>query len=266
MPARDWALIRKALINGDSYNSEVTAYFSDFGTDTEANALKNLCLVQSNDSALIAQQRIRFFREEIQKTHLKPTIIGQPKSDFDADVKYHPLVSVEFRQALTSVPKGKYPKDARITWRLMNETSESMTFDKINNAATLVYQKFFQDRFSYNKGKVIGWYISSSDGLNLRLYCLDADEAERVAKYVVQAVGKTWNDDFFKTSNPKRNNLVPPEQITILGKQKDAPSWRPNITVSAYKANINIWGTGNEVYDLVGRLANGQFFAIARRT
>ncbi|MEH2002359.1 MAG: hypothetical protein V7L00_27110 [Nostoc sp.] len=266
MPARDWALIRKALINGDSYNSEVSAYFSDFNTDTEAIAVKNLCLVQSNDSALIAQQRIRFFREEIQKIHLKPTIIGQPKIDFDADVKYHPQVSIEFRQTLTSIPRGKYPKDARISWRLMNETSESLTFAKMNDVAALVYQQFFSNRFSFKKGKVIGWYLSPSDGLALQIYCLDAAEAERAAKYVVQAIGKTWNNSIFKTTNPNRTNVPSSEQITILGKQKDAPIWRPSITVNAYKANINVWGAGNEDFELVGRLANGQFFAIARKS
>ncbi|MEH2000440.1 MAG: hypothetical protein V7L00_17120 [Nostoc sp.] len=201
MSIRDWAAIRRALINGDSYNSEVSAHFADT-TDPKRNAVKDICLVQSNDSILIAQQRIRFFREEIQKTHLKPTIIGQPKIDFDADVKYHPQVSIEFRQTLTSIPRGKYPKDARISWRLMNETSESLTFAKMNDVAALVYQQFFSNRFSFKKGKVIGWYLSPSDGLALQIYCLDAAEAERVAKYVVQAIGKTWNNSIFKTTNP----------------------------------------------------------------
>lgn len=264
MSIRDWAAIRRALINGDSYNSEVILHFADLPTNSEREAVKNLCLVQPNDSILIAQQRIRFFREEIQKTHLKPIIIGQPKIDLDANVKYHPEISIGFKQSLTSVPRGKYPKDARISWRLMNETSESFTFAKMNDVAALVYQHFFQNRFTYNKGKFIGWYISPIDGLNLQLYCLDETETERVAKYVVQAVGKSWDDKIFKITKPKRSNETTSKQITVLGKQKDAPVWRPNIIVNAYKANINVWGAGNEDFELVGRLTNGQFFAIAR--
>ncbi|MEH1884097.1 hypothetical protein [Nostoc sp.] len=266
MSIRDWAAIRRALILGDSYNSEVNAHFADPTGDTARDAVKNICLVQSNDSALIAQQRIRFFREEVQKTHLKPTIVGQPKIDLDADVRYHPEVTVVLKQSLTSVPRGKYPKDARISWRLMNETSESLTFTKMNDVAALVYQQFFQNRFSFKKGKFIGWYISPLDGLHLQLYCLDATEAKRVAKYVVQAIGKTWNDSIFKVTSPDRDNIASPEQITILGKQKDAPIWRPNITVNASKANINVWGAGNEEFELVGRLANGQFFAVSRKS
>ncbi|MEH2145293.1 hypothetical protein [Nostoc sp.] len=264
MSIRDWAAIRRALINGDSYNSEVILHFADLPTNPEREGVKALCLVQPNDSILIAQQRIRFFREEVQKTHLKPIIIGQPKIDLDADVKYHPEVSIKFKQSLISVPRGKQPKDAQISWRLMTETTESFTFAKMNDVATLVYQQFFQNRFSFNKGKFIGWYISPPDGLNLQLYCLDETEAERVAKYVVQAVGKTWDDKIFKITKPKRSNEITSEQIIILGKQKNTPVWRPNITVNAYKANINVWGAENQEFELVGRLTNGQFFAIAR--
>jgi len=53
MPARDWALIRKYLINV-SYNPKINNYFTS-PNDVE---LKNLCLIQSNDSALIADQRM----------------------------------------------------------------------------------------------------------------------------------------------------------------------------------------------------------------
>src|SRR5204863_1150646 len=144
------------------------------------------------------------------------------------------------------------------------ETTESLTFTKMNGVAALVYQQFFNERFTFNKGKFIGWYISPADGLNLQLYCLDSAEAERVAKYVVKAINKTWNDSIFKITEPKRDNLTQQPQITILGKQKDAPIWRPNVTVKANKASINVWGTENQEYELVRKLANGKFFAISR--
>ncbi|MHC5598773.1 MAG: hypothetical protein ACYTXC_23020 [Nostoc sp.] len=261
---RNWALIRQGLINGTSYNAEVNAHFDDTSADAGRNAAKNLCLITSTDSMQIALQRQSFFYHQVLKIQNKPIIIGQPKTIFDSEVTYHPEISIEFLQDFTSVPKGKQPKDARISWRLMNETSESLTVAKINNVAGLVYQQFFQNNvFNFNKGKVIGWYTSPTDGLHLQLYCLDVTEAERVAKYVVQAVGKTWNDNIFKTTTPKRNNLTPPEQITILGKQQNAPTWRPNVMVKAHKAYMNVWGTENKVYELVARLANGRFVALS---
>ncbi|OYE02946.1 hypothetical protein [Nostoc sp. 'Peltigera membranacea cyanobiont' 232] len=262
---RNWALIRQGLINGTSYNAEVNAHFGDTSADSGRNAAKNICLITSQDSMQVATQRQSFFYYQVLKIQNKPIIIGQPKTTYDSEVTYHPEISIEFRQDFIATPRGKQPKDARISWRLMGETSQSLTFTKINNAATLVFQKFFQNNiFNFNKGKVIGWYNSPTDGLHLQLYCIDSTEAERVAKYVVQAIDKTWNDNLFKTTTPKRNNLVTPEQITILGKQQDAPVWRPNITVKAYKAYMTVWGTENKVYELVGRLKNGQFVALTQ--
>ncbi|WDD30783.1 hypothetical protein PQG02_18770 [Nostoc sp. UHCC 0926] len=261
---RNWALIRQSLINGNSYNAEVNAHFGDPSADAGRNAAKNLCLITSTDSMQIALQRQSFFYHQVLKIQNKPIIIGQPKTIFDSEVTYHPEVSIEFRQDFTSVPRGKQVKDARLGWRLMNETSESLTFEKINNIALLVYQHFFlkNNVFNFNKGKVIGWYTSPIDGLHLQLYCLDVNEAERVAKHVVQAINKTWNDNLFKSTTPKRNNLTTPPQITILGKQQDAPVWRPNINVKAYKAYMTVWGTETKVYELIGRLANGEFVAL----
>ncbi|MEH1884884.1 hypothetical protein [Nostoc sp.] len=106
------------------------------------------------------------------------------------------------------MPKGKRAKNARISWRLMTETSETMTYTKMNQVATQVLQAFFANRFVFNKGKFIGWYISPKDGLNLQIYCLDATEALRVAKYVLSSIGKTWDDSIFKVTTPNRDNLA----------------------------------------------------------
>ena len=263
MSIRDWAAIRKALINGDSYNSEVVDHFGDTSTNPQREAVKNLCLVQSNDSVLIAQQRIRFFREEVQKCHLKPVIIGQPKSDFDADVKYHPQVTVYFVQDIQSVPRGSRPKNARVTWRLMDQTSETISNQILNNWATKVYNSFFNPVYSFHKGKYIGWYNSPADGLHLQLYCLDDITAESVAKKIVTSADKTFNDDLFKVTKPKRNNIAQSQQITILGQSKSVPNWRPNITVNVAYAYINIWAD-NDLRLIVDKIGS-KFHPILRQ-
>ncbi|MEH2400512.1 hypothetical protein [Nostoc sp.] len=263
MSIRDWAAIRRALINGDSYNSEVVAHFGDVNGDSERNAVKNLCLVQSNDSILIAQQRIRFFREEVQKTHLKPTIIGQPKADFDADVKYHPQIFVRLWQDSTAVPVGKFPKSAQFSFRLLDETSETITKDKLNTYARKMYAAFFETQFTFNKGKYIGWYTVPEEGLHLQLYCIDETECERVAKAIVSKLEKVWNEAAFKISKPHRSNLISSEDtITILGRSKQRPQWRPNCTVRATECWACIWAEDEEI-PLVSKV-NGTYRPIIR--
>ncbi|MEH1791611.1 hypothetical protein [Nostoc sp.] len=248
MSIRDWAAIRRALILGDSYNSEVNAHFGNTSGDTDRTAAKNICLVQSNDSALIAQQRIRFFREEVQKTHLKPTIIGKPKVDVDADVTYHPQIFIRLWQDSTAVPRGKFPKSAEFSYRVMGETSETVTNEKLNSYARLVYSAFFQNQFAINKGKYIGWYISPVDGLHLQLYCIDEAECTRVAQAIVSKLNKTWSESLFKITKPTRSNAVSTtDTITILGQTKQRPQWRPNCTVRATEAWISLWAEAEEI-------------------
>ena len=262
MSVRDWATIRRSLIDGDTYNAEVTSHFGDTSSDPNRDAVKQLCLVKSTDSALIAQQRIRFFREQVQKVQNKPIIIGQPKSNLDADVKYHPEISVYLIQDSQSLTQGASPIDARFSWRLMDQTSESITNDILNNWANKIYNAFFNPVFSFAKGKYIGWYISPKDGLHLQLYCLDEATTESVARKIVSSIGKDFSDDLFKITKPKKDNLQQSQAtISILGQTKKVPQWRPTANVFAKQAYINIWN--DDVHLLVDKIGV-KFYPILR--
>jgi outer membrane protein assembly factor BamB len=240
---KEWAKLRKALIQGESYNAEVNAHFGDTSNNEDREAVKNLCLIQGKDSMLIARQRQNFFYYQIKKIQNKPVIIGQPKIDYDAEVIYKPQIGVIFAQDFESVPKGKNPKTAKITWRLMDKTSETITNEDLNSWANKIYDGLFKDtRYSFDKGKFIAWYISKSEGLHLQIYCLSAEEGEKVVKKVLEVFGKEFNTDLLKITEPKRDNLKKPENIKVRGKDLPPPQWRPNIKVYAEYAYANIWG------------------------
>ncbi|MEH2014174.1 hypothetical protein [Nostoc sp.] len=245
---RNWALIRQGLINGTSYNAEVNAHFGDTSADSGRNAAKNLCLITSTDSMQIALQRQSFFYYQVLKIQNKPIIIGQPKADFDADVKYHPQIFVRLWQDSTAVPVGKFPKSAQFSFRLLDETSETITKDKLNTYARKMYAAFFETQFTFNKGKYISWYTVPEEGLHLRFYCIDEVECERVAKAVVSKLEKVWNEDAFKISKPRRSNLVSSTNtINILGRSKQRPQWRPNCTVRSTECWACIWASDEEI-------------------
>lgn len=62
MTARDWALIRKYLVA--NYNVKVNNYF----TSNPNTDLQTLCLIQSKDSALIAEMRMSLFHQQAKPT------------------------------------------------------------------------------------------------------------------------------------------------------------------------------------------------------
>lgn len=241
MPVRDWAQIRKILRNGDSFNREVYDWFRDADNNDTRRALRDDLLIGAKDSIQIAQIKIKTFREIIQKTHLKPDIIGMPKIDLDADVTYRPEVTLHFKQSKESVPKGKHAKSARISYRLMNQTSSTLSRTELITLGRDIYNDFAKPTaYRFNKGKIIGWYIKPEEGLNLQIYCHTEEIGETVVKKILSHRNLTFDNDIFKYSKPNRNTDPTPGSITILGNSVSKPVWRPTVFVEFDHASINL--------------------------
>ncbi|WP_375497053.1 hypothetical protein [uncultured Nostoc sp.] len=242
MPARDWAQLRKVLRNGDSFNREVYEWFRDADSNDTRKALRDDLLIGAKDSIPIAQIKIRAFREIIQKTHLKPTIIGQPKSSYDADVKYHPQIVLYFLQDKQSVPKGKTAKDARISFRLMHETSETLTEAELKNWANKIRTEFTQPSlYRWHKGKIIGLYLDKPNGFDFQVYAYSDEIAKTVIRKVIELTTKTYVNDKFRFTTPERNTDPTPPQVRVLGELVPEPQWRPNVFVTFDHAYANVW-------------------------
>lgn len=246
MTARKWAEIRKALTQGDCYNKQVREWFKDADENETRLTLRDLCLIESKDSIAIAQQKIRFFREEVQKTHLKPTVVGQPKYVVDADIKYHPQIVIYFAQDKASVPEKEDAVTARVSFRLINETSESLTNAELNSWANKIHTRFFgATPYRFRKGKVIAWYTKPEDGFHLQVYGYSKQDGRAVVEDVVGFAGKTFSAKHLKYSDPERSNTETPEKMRILGELRDEPKWRPNAYVTAAYAYATIWNDNN---------------------
>lgn len=132
MPDRSWALQRKLMRAPNiGFNAEVYRHFKDVDDATPGSrlTLRNSLLIQANESRTSAQFKIKYFREFIQKVHSKPSIIGVPKQEFDAgfEPEYKPIISLYFQQDKDAVTPGFSPITAEISFRLMNETQDSLT-------------------------------------------------------------------------------------------------------------------------------------------
>jgi hypothetical protein len=240
MPARDWAQLRKILRNGDSFNREVYEWFRDADNNDTRRALRDDLLIGAKDSIQIAQVKMKTFRELIQKTHLKPDIIGMPKIDVDADVTYKPEVTLFFKQNKQSVPRNKTAKTAKMSYRLMNQTSSSLSKTELVTLGRDIYNDFATPVYRFNKGKIIAWYIRAEQGLNLQIYCHTEEIGETVVKKVLQHRNLTFENDYFKFTKPSKNSDLTPGNITILGESREKPIWRPTVFVEFSHASINL--------------------------
>ncbi|MBD2503129.1 hypothetical protein [Anabaena azotica] len=260
MTARVWAQIRKFLRSGDSYNREVFDWFKDADEFPKRKEVRDILLIGAKDSIQIAQVKMRSFREIIQKSHLKQSgdIVGIPKTVFDADVTYKPEVTLFFRQSKQATPQNKTSKTARVSYRLMNQSSSSLSKADLKALGKSIYDDFAKPGYRFNKGKIIAWYTQPEEGLHLQIYSHTEEIGETVVKKILQHRNLTFDEKFFKFTKPSRNSDPTPGNIVILGETKEKPVWRPTVFVEFTHAMINLHGDTQVrcLCDISGEYAN----------
>lgn len=246
MPDLTWPKIRKLLRAPDiGFNAEVFRYFKNENLDPADVGgrikVRDFCLIGAKDSRSTALSKIQYFRDQVQRAHLKPTIIGVSKSELDASIspKYKPHVILYFRQDLNAVPNGMTAIEARISFRLMNQTSTSITRIKIEALASRIRAELaVHPGWTFDKGKYIVHYNDPELGYHLQIYALSTTEGERVVKKILSIQNHVFNEKLLSNSTPGRNSENTPSNIKILGKTYKEPRWRPTASVRFLYADL----------------------------
>lgn len=251
-----WPKQRKLLRAPEvGFNAEVYRHFKEIDDLPNRVAARDACLIGAKDSRSTASFKIQYFREFVQRVHNKPTIIGQPKTKFDQDVRYKCECQIMFRQNKGSVPKGKSPIEAEMSFRI-DETHLTITDAKINQLASRIKTELAPNNqgFKFNKGKYICWYIDKERGYELQIYAVSPAEGEKVVKKILEIQNHPYDEKIFKHTEPRRNSENVTGKMTILGEQVNEPRWRPTATVEFVYADLAIWGLDDPVslVDLIG--------------
>jgi hypothetical protein len=237
-----WARLRKMYRHPEyGFNAEVYRHFRN-DTGTNRLALRDQLLIQATDSRTTANSKIQFFREQVQKVHLKPTVIGLEKHHFDEHITvvYRPMVILFFRQDLEAARIADYPAiSARISFRLMNETNESLTDANVRTLATQIKNELALPRgYTFEKGKCLCKYVDKENGYDLQLYTVSDAEGEQVARKIVGLRNHTFLEDRFAVTAPRRDPVNTTANTTILGTTYKKPRWRPRGVVRFMYAEL----------------------------
>lgn len=245
---KHWALQRKLLMNTKiGFNAEVYRHFKDIlDDDTTTTAtrktLRDSILINSKDSRTTAMFKIQYFREQVQQVHLKPTIIGQPKTTFDESVTYKCQVQLNFIQSPQAAPKGYKPIDAQISFRL-DETHLTITETKYKALANKIRQEFAPSTiYHFDKGKHICYYRDAERGYDLRVRAASETVGKQVIQKVLDLQNHSFEAKYFNISSPERNSDNNPGNQTILGDSTKKPRWRPGGTVYFAYADLLVHG------------------------
>ena len=253
MPDLSWPKQRKLLRAPNiGFNAEVYRYFRDVDDNNpqasvSRKALRDSLLIGAKDSRTTAITKIQYFRDQVQKVHIKPTIVGELKANVDERMIYKCQVELYFQQDRDAVPSDFTPIDARISFRL-SETSETITEAKYRAIANKIKTEFTATNgYVWDKGKYLCWYEDRGKGYHFQIYALNESEGEKIIKKVMAIQDHTFDEKLFRVTEPKRASDNTPANQTILGKTYKKPRWRPTGRVRFLWAELMVHGLPNPI-------------------
>lgn len=171
--------------------------------------------------------------------------------DFDPGRRYCPLVRLYFRQdsdfvAGTNQPKGRgrNRKEGELRFRLMNETTETISEGELTSLGQRIKQAFGGDNgYIWHKGKELFTYADWSRGYQLQMLVRTEAQARELTTKILALQGHTpiWKY-LTKSQNVSEAERYPAvaETKIILGKQVTLPLRRPNVEVRFKYADVQI--------------------------
>lgn len=229
------------------HNKAVRKYFKNQNDDdisTPKASLKHACLIKDEDTAAMVQMRQWLFEITIGHAQsLQTPIYGIPVQEHQRNVKFKPQIKLYFKERLTSDNTNRTsPATAEITFRLMDETSASMTRAKAEILALKIKNEFADPIFVWEKGWYKYTYLDTENGYDLRLFVKTKLEGIRIAKQILKIQGHIFNDNYGNYTDHERTYPLNPGTQIIYGQSVQKPVERPRVDVRFKYAQLFLHG------------------------
>jgi hypothetical protein len=240
-------------------NKIVREEFSDLGDEnwdddiTEPRgSLRVACTHSDADSVDMTLIRLWLFYGVLRKAKdFHPSIYGIPATSFQETNKIHPQIHLYFEEKSTEADPGYPPLRSQVSFRLMNETSATLTIAEATAIANKIKTLFYAGTpFFWKRGKELASYVDQEKGYYFQILVFSETEAKKTIEQVLDIRGHTPN---WKLLNIKQNAepatsypTIPPTK-TIMGKPYKEPRRRPVGTVRFTRAVLMLHGKPNPV-------------------
>ena len=247
--SRNWQNLKSFLRK--AYNREVNEWFRDIpdpvpDNSTSRKQAKRACLILPKESQNMALMKVLSFRFIVQRVHLRPNVIGQSKGSADPQRKYKPQIFFEFKEDEGDVDPDYEAVEGRISYRLMDETSETITKAKLTQIANRIKAEFgVNNGYVWRKGKDLASYIDKAKGYQFQLLVRSKADAKEIISKVLDTNGDTpdWKKLSYKESDqPTEAYPIIPENMSVMGSLVKQPRIRPIAEVRFQYAYCSIWG------------------------
>ena len=254
---------RDIFNGGETWEPEV-------GT-TRGSMLRALLHEDSDPIHVTAVRMMLYYFTYEKAKALQAPVYGIPVPEYDRTFKYKPQIHLKFYQTRFNVPSStnndgvsSKPVESTISFRLMNETSESLTITELERYANRIKTNFgASGGYRWEKGKVTVNYTDKEKGYKLRLYCKTKADGKTLIEQIldIQQHIPDWTKmTTSENENPLERypNIPTPRTTRILGKTVEKPQLRPVVDVRYRYSTIHIHGLGQPrgLHDLTNTIKN----------
>ncbi|MEG3436391.1 hypothetical protein V0288_04600 [Pannus brasiliensis CCIBt3594] len=210
------------------------------------SSLKIACLISDNDSALIVILRIIIFFFHLRKARdLMPIYYAIPLDEIHATRRFVPQITFYWLEPEDEIEYGYRPIEGTFSFRLMGETSETITLAKLRTIATAIQREFMTGtKFVWKRGKQLYYYGEKDKGYQLQMLSRDEENVKELIRRVLAIQGHTpdWeNLSIGKSGDENRKYPQTPRTIRVLGKSRKEPRKRPNVNLLFSRAVADAW-------------------------
>jgi hypothetical protein len=248
---QDVVMITQNKIVRDEFNDLGDENWDDEIT-TPRGSLRVACTHQDADSVDMTLIRLWLFYGVLRKAKdFHPNIYGIPSTSFQETNKMHPQIHLYFEEKSTEAAAGYTPLRSQVSFRLMNETTDTLTKAEAIVLANKIKTLFYAGTpFFWKRGKELASYIDQEKGYYFQILVFNETEAKKVIEQVLDIRGHSPN---WKLLNLKKNSeptttyptTTPPK--LIMGKSYKQPRRRPIGTVRFISAVLVLHGKPNPV-------------------
>lgn len=221
---------------------------TDNDVTTPKASLKHASIIKDSDSAITTI--IRFLLFEFLVGHgqsIQAPVYGVPAQEYQRNTKFKPQVKLSFKEKFSTELTERYPATGEITFRLMDESSESISRAKAEKLAKDIKREFTSPTFIWEKGWYKYTYKDIQLGYDFRLLVKSKTEGERIVRKVLEIQGHTFNNDNQQFIEHDKTYSLNPGTHKVYGRTVKKSIERPRVDVRFRYAQLLIHGQVNAV-------------------
>lgn len=239
------------------YNDEIREHFRDKFEDnnnwdaeieTTRGQMLQALLHQDSDPVQLTLGRMQLYEFVFGKRQELPIIFDETKRPTD-DFTYKPEIKLYFLQSRVGIPKDQIPANGTITYRIMHESSTSLTQAEMRTRANKIKALFTQPSlFTWHKGKEKFTYVDKLNGYNFKLFVTTETEAKRIIEQVLDIESKSPDFDRLVHHDDKATYSNVTQTKFIYGKNRKVSRRRPTEDVKFRYASLKVNGIPRPIY------------------